>query len=181
MPSHLPPETVLRTYIQSKDENRPHLMAQVFSEAATLQMQVRTDNIAFPAATQGAAAIADVLSRKFGQAYENVYTFYLGAVPAAATEQFSCDWLVGMSDKASGQVRVGCGRYDWVFDPAAGGRAGHLSIAIEAMQLLPPDELQAVMAWLGGLDYPWSSASAVLASAPAIAALAPVLQYLRQA
>jgi len=174
----LSPEAVLRTYFQAKDENRPHLVARAFSDTATLEMQVRTGNIAFPAVSHGAAAIADVLVRRFGQAYENVYTFCLDPAPGAEEVRFSCRWLVGMSDKASGQVRVGCGRYGWVFDPAAGGRAAHLTITIEAMQLLPPTDLPAVMDWLGGLAYPWSSAEAVLASAPAREALGPVLQYL---
>jgi hypothetical protein len=31
-------EQLLRTYIQAKDENRPHLLAQVFSDRACLQI-----------------------------------------------------------------------------------------------------------------------------------------------
>ena len=173
MPS---PETVLRTYLRAKDENRPYLMGQVFCETATLEMRVHTGNIAFPPVTRGVAAIADVLARQFGRSYENVYSFYLDHPPKVATE-FSCRWLVGMSEKENGNVRVGCGRYDWQFDPLSNGLAKALIITIEAMEILPSNRQDAVMRWLNRLPYPWSSPDAAN-SAPAIAALAPVLRYI---
>jgi hypothetical protein len=41
-------EEVLTTYFRAKDENRPHLMQEAFSETATLEMIVKTDAISFP-------------------------------------------------------------------------------------------------------------------------------------
>ena len=55
---------LLRDYIRAKDENRPHLIPQVFAANACLEMRVKTDSIAFPAVSQGAATIADVLVRR---------------------------------------------------------------------------------------------------------------------
>src|SRR4051794_38575292 len=101
MPSPNAPtiEHLLRTYFHAKDENRPHLMAQVFTADARLEMQVNSEAISFPAVTQGLDVIADVLVRKFGQTYENVYSFYLQhPAPETRAEQFSCDWLVIMSN-----------------------------------------------------------------------------------
>jgi hypothetical protein len=171
------PEQVLRDYFHAKDENRPHLMRQVFCEDALLRMEVKSEAISFPAQTHGLVAITDVLVSRFGQSYENVYSFYLGR-PAAGDEAFTCDWLVGMSVKGGGELRVGCGRYDWRFRRGQPLLASELAITIEQMQVLPARQADAVFAWLTGLSYPWTSAPAVLASAPDIPALVPVLQHL---
>ena len=172
---------LLRDYIRAKDENRPHLIRRVFCDAACLEMCVKTESISFPAVSQGAATIADVLVRRFNQTYENIYTFYLDK-PAAESANppavFACDWLVGMSEKATGNVRVGCGRYEWVFEQDAPHRVERLAITIEAMQTLPPECLPDILGWLLALDYPWSSARAVCASVPKIKLLEPVLRHL---
>ncbi len=172
---------LLRDYIRAKDENRPHLISAVFCESACLEMRVKTDSIRFPSVSQGAAAIADVLSSRFNQNYENIYTFCLDRPPADAASlpaAFACDWLVGMSEKDGGNARVGCGRYEWVFRQETPLCVESLYIVIEEMQVLPARHLPAVLKWLLKLDYPWSSAAAVCAAAPAIDQLKPVLQYL---
>ncbi len=172
---------LLQDYIRAKDGNRPHLIPQVFAANACLEMRVKTDSITFPAVSQGAATIADVLVRRFNQTYENIYTFYLDRPSAEATTPpavFACDWLVGMSEKASGNVRVGCGRYDWVFQPEAPHRVERLAITIESMQTLPPARLPPILDWMLALDYPWTSADAVRTFAPAFKEIEPVLAYL---
>lgn len=173
---NLSPEMLLRTYFRAKDENRPHLMASAFCESATLEMVVNTGTISFPPRSHGLAEIADVLVGRFAQAYENVYSFYLQKPPPNAAN-FVCNWLVGMSEKANGAVRVGCGRYDWRFQHEAPFLVSGLTITIEVMQVLSSANLQPIMAWLTKLPYPWCSASSALASAPSIAGLEPVLQY----
>ena len=103
--------------------------------------------------------------RKFGQTYDNVYTFYLSRPPAdTRLPDYHCDWLVGMTEKATGNVRVGCGRYDWEFQPDP-YRAKRLTITIETMVTLPPGDASAVFGWLLALDYPWTSAARVVAGA----------------
>lgn len=171
------PEHLLHTYIRAKDGNRPHLMASAFSASATLEMQVKTGVVTFPPFTQGLDAITDVLVRRFGQKFENVYTFYLDK-PSPFAETFACDWLVGMSEKATGHVYVGCGRYDWTFAKEPKLRITHLLIRIEAMQVLPPAELNAIMESLTKLPYPWCSAAEVASTLSAAPRLAPVLGYL---
>jgi hypothetical protein len=171
------PETVLRNYFRAKDENRPDLMRRVFCEDATLKMRVKTASISFPEVSQGLSAITDVLIREFRQSYENVRSFYLDR-PESATAEFSCDWLVGMSERSSGNVRVGCGRYDWKFQALPPRLATDLLITIEVMQILPPSHYEGIRSWFEQLSYPWNSAAAVVATAPAIEALNSVLQYL---
>lgn len=171
-------ESVLRDYFHAKDENRPHYMARAFAPDAVLKMALRTQAIAFPPESHGLAAITDTLVRKFGQTYDNVYTFYLSRPDAdARLSEYHCDWLVGMTEKATGNVRVGCGRYDWEFQPDP-YRAKRLTITIETMVSLPPANSAAVFGWLLALDYPWTSAARVVAGAPPLEDLAPVVHYL---
>jgi len=176
------PETLIRTYIRAKDENRPHLMAQTFASDATLQMTVNSSAITFPARSEGVAAITDVLVRRFGQTYDNVYTFCLAdSRPVRGVTRYSCDWLVGMSDKLTDAVRVGCGSYVWTFSGhEQGQRVQTLDIVIEAMEVLPPETSQPVFdSWLVQLPYPWCTIPLACERIPTIAQLEPVLAALR--
>jgi len=171
-------EQRIRHYFHAKDENRPHLMAQAFAEDATLEMVLKTAAISFPSKASGREAITEALVRQFGRSYENVYSFCLQRPdPSSDPSRFDCDWLVAMSVKDTGEVRVGCGRYEWRFQREAPFLASHLRITIEAMQLLPPDALSPVMRWIGQLPYPWCSPHAVANGAPAHAELQPILAY----
>ena len=171
-------EQRIRSYFHAKDENRPHLMAEAFAENASLRMVLKTASIRFPSTATGREAITEVLVRQFGRSYENVYSFCLQRPePSSDPGCFDCDWLVAMSVKDSGEVRVGCGRYEWRFERETPFLVSHLGITIEAMQLLPPDALGPVMHWIGQLPYPWCSPHAVAASAPGHAELRPILAY----
>ncbi|KOF53939.1 hypothetical protein AD428_10125 [Achromobacter sp. DMS1] len=171
-------ESVLRDYFHAKDENRPLYMTRAFASDAVLRMALRTQAIAFPPESHGLAAITDTLVRKFGQTYENVHTFYLSRPePGARLAAYSCDWLVGMTEKATGDARVGCGRYEWEFQPEP-YRASSLVITIESMVTLPAGDAGAVFGWLLGLEYPWTTARRAADSAPPLEALAPVVHYL---
>ena len=171
------PEAVLRGYFHAKDENRPWLLQEVFAEDARLQVSNKAMNIAFPAVAHGREAIADVLVRRFNQTYENIYSFYMARPPVETTE-FSCDWLVAMTEKDSRSVRVGCGRYEWELQGSSPYLTNYLHISIEAMQRLPPAQFEAVFTWVRLLNYPWSSAAESAKLAPRIELLAEVLQYL---
>jgi hypothetical protein len=72
MPNTLTPESVLRGYFRAKDENRPHLLDGVFARDAEVVIRNGSQNIAFPAVTQGRSAIAEVLVRSVTPSYENV-------------------------------------------------------------------------------------------------------------
>lgn len=169
------PADTITAYLRAKDGNRPHLLAQAFTEDATLTMDVRTGSIAFPPVSQGREAIAEVLVRRFNQTYENVYTLCLVPPPGLPADTLRCDWLVAMTEKDSRAVRVGCGCYDWHFAPAS-PLADRLLITIEAMQSLPAQELDGVMHWVSRLPYPWCSPQAALQDAPD--SVGPVLSYL---
>ena len=170
------PEAVLRGYFHAKDENRPHLLEDVFASNAELLIHNLSANIAFPAFTQGRSAIAEVLVRSFSLSNENVYSFYLGR-PPPNVRLFKCPWLVGMSERSSGHVRVGCGTYEWAFEPHAPHMASRLVVTIEAMQVLPIAESAVVFAWLRALNYPWSSAEDALQGIPGTSFCLPSLNF----
>ena len=176
-PKSFTPETVLRGYFHAKDGNRPHLLEDVFASNAELVIRNQSANIAFPSFTQGRSAIAEVLVRSFALSNENVYSFYLGR-PSLGVREFTCPWLVGMSERSSGQVRVGCGTYEWAFEHHAPHRASRLVVTIEAMQVLPPTESERVFAWLRAQNYPWASPKAALHGIPANELLSPIAQFL---
>jgi len=179
MPKSFTPEAVLRGYFHAKDENRPHLLEDVFASDAELVMRNQSANIAFPAFTEGRSAIADVLVRNFALSNENVYSFYLGR-PLPGVQEFTCPWLVGMSERSSGDIRVGCGTYVWAFQHHAPHLTSRLVVTIEAMQVLPLAESERVFAWLRALNYPWSSPEAALNGIPANDLLAPIAQFLNR-
>ena len=170
------PERVLRDYFHAKDENRPHLLSNVFAHDAHLEINNRSAEIQFPSMTRGIEAMADVLVRRFNQTYENIYSFYMSR-PGADDKEFSCDWLVSMSEKESQSIRVGCGRYEWTFLADRMRLATRLVITIDQMLVLPPEAAMEVRAWLLRLSYPWASAASVK-STPHPALVESVVEYL---
>ncbi|RCS56480.1 hypothetical protein [Parvibium lacunae] len=167
----------IETYIAAKDHNRPHLMAQAFLPDAELQMDVQTGIISFPAQSLGEAAITQVLVRDFGTKYENVYTFCVGERPQAHEANYRCQWLVVMSDKATGEARIGCGEYEWVADAERVG-VQRLIIVIKHMEVLPPVLLAPILAWATQLSYPWTHATQIAVHMPNDPAYAAVRRYL---
>ena len=169
----------VHTYCRAKDGNRPHLLATAFADDAWLEWAV-DGALLFPhSVSQGREAITRSLVGHFGRTCENVYTFCLQRPgEQGSASQFSCDWLAGMSAKDSGQVRVGCGRYDWQFQHEPPHRVQGLKISVAVMKVLPPPALATVTEWLAGLPYPWCQAAAMAAAAPDLPALQPVLEHL---
>ena len=148
------PTESITAYIHAKDSNRPHLLDAVFDANATVQMHVQTDAISFPSLLQGRDAIAETLVCRFNQTYENIYTLCVGEAPLASALTYSCDWFVVMSEKQSGAVRVGCGRYDWWF-AVPDYTVKCLAITIVEMGNYSPDTLRSVMSLVSPLPYPW--------------------------
>lgn len=173
------PADAVETYILAKDGNRPFLMQRAFAANAELEMVVKTDAISFPSTARGVKAIADVLVHRFGIDYENVYTVCLSRPSDADRRNFSCHWLVGMSAKSDGKVRVGAGRYGWTF--GWDGLVEKLVITIDVMNMFPATELAATMNWLSRLPYPWCTPGDVLDGMPKAEGFAAIEAYVKQA
>ena len=167
----------IETYIRAKDGNRPFLMAQAFAEDAVLEVAVTPGTIAFPPTSFGVDAISDTLVRDFARSYENVHTFCLASPPSQEATTFSCGWLVGMSEKANRNVRVGCGRYDWQFRSPT-YNVVRLKVTVQIMESLAPAALVPVMTWLRTLPYPWCPPSLALVELPKLPGLRALRQHL---
>jgi hypothetical protein len=168
----------IETYIYAKDGNRPHLLSRAFTTDAELVMNVKTDEISFPATVQGLAGISAALVSQFAQRYENVYTFCLGTPPDDATA-FSCNWLVCMTEKQSGAARVGFGAYEWICQEAS-GMVSKLKITIEEMKTLPSSQGDSILEWASTLPYPWCPHDFPLRSVPPIPAVREIASHLAQ-
>jgi hypothetical protein len=168
----------IENYVRAKDHNRPYLIEGAFAPNVVLEMIVNTGTISFPPLSRGLEAISNVLVRQFAQTYENVHTFCLTSAPKNEPVQFSCPWLVGMSEKETRRLRVGCGRYNWFFQSTQPRLVDRLSITIDVMEALPPGYLVPVMNWLSHLPYPWCPAAVALEFAPSSGALGSIRQYL---
>jgi len=171
---------LVETYIRAKDENRPYLLERAFAEDATLEMIVHEGTITFPPFSYGLRSITDVLVRRFAQTFENVHTFCLAPPPQVDALDFSCHWLVGMSEKETSLVRVGCGRYDWRFRQRQPRVAEGLVITIDQMQSLAPAFVMPVMRWLSQLSYPWCAAPEASRGIPMLDELRSIQRYLEQ-
>lgn len=143
----------IETYIHAKDGNRPHLMRSAFMVDAELVMEVKTEEISFPTVAKGVDDISAVLVSQFAQRYENIYTLCMGAPPNDETT-FRCNWLVCMTEKVSGAVRVGFGSYNWHCRDES-RKISKLVITIESMKSLPGESSEVILDWVRSLPYPW--------------------------
>lgn len=174
------PFDAVSAYFYAKDGNRPFLMRRAFTPDVELEMVVKTEAISFPGKAKGLEAIEDVLGRRFANDMENVYTFCLSRPTQANRHHFPCHWMVGMSGKNNGPIRVGSGRYDWYFTADARCLVRRLIITIDLMQVFPASSIDTIMGWLTALDYPWCTPADALENIPKIDGMAMVEQYLRE-
>lgn len=163
---------LISTYIQAKDTNRPVYMPQAFADDARLVMKVDTDAISFPPRTEGCDAISQVLVRNFGQTWDNVFTWCIeDSVELSATETV-CQWLVCMTEKSSGEIRLGCGRYRWQFSGEGDQRrVSQLTIEIDQMNVLAATLHAEVYPGAIQLNWPWCTRSEALKQLPALSEL----------
>jgi len=79
-----------------------------------------------------------------------------------------------MTEKVGGTVRLGCGRYEWVFGDRRPHLATRLVITISAMEMLAASASATVFGSIGRLDHPWSSAAQVRAALDRSPAFGPI-------
>ncbi|SFG53423.1 hypothetical protein [Neptunomonas qingdaonensis] len=171
---------LISQYIKAKDNNKPHLMKRVFSQHATLEMSVQTDNISFPAKVTGLDNITQTLVCEFNTTYENIYTLCLTDTVQQNQNQLNCRWIVCMTEKTSGSLRLGYGDYQWGFEKNVPCLANHLVITIEHMVILPQALQPDVLSWFDKLPYPWALSSELQATMPDVKLLSDSLVALYQ-
>ena len=145
---------IIQTYLRAKDENKPHLMKELFTDSAILEMKLKTENISFPSKTVGLDNITEVLIKNFSNSYENIYTLCFEDTIVSDTNSLFCSWLVGMSEKNTDKVRVGSGIYTWQFN-ANNTKVEKLTIVINEMVILESNVIEKIMFWLNNCSYCW--------------------------
>ena len=167
-------------YICAKDKNRPHLMSEVFTSNASLEMKLQTQNISFPSQTTGLENITEVLVSTFSESYEKVHTFCISDTIKNHEQMLTSDWIVCMSEKSSGDVRIGYGVYDWIFTKDENTKVKHLTIKIEEMFTLEKEYSSIFFDWVGELSYPLCNLETVFKNSPKIEALKSIENYFRK-
>lgn len=173
------PFDAVSAYFYAKDGNRPYLMRRAFTPDVDLEMLVKTEGISFPSTAKGLTAVEDVLGRRFANDMENVFTFCLSRPTEADRHHFPCHWLVGMSAKNDGPIRVGSGRYDWYFTPDARCLVRRLIITIDVMQIFPASSIDTIMGWLADLPYPWCTPEEAIRNMPKLDGMGTIEKYIR--
>ncbi|MGH1428106.1 MAG: hypothetical protein ACRBEE_09205 [Arenicella sp.] len=153
----------ISTYIKAKDDNKPHLMKDVFENSASLSMKVKSDAISFPSESQGLDSITNILVSDFSQKYENVYTFCMSDSIMFDEENTLCKWVVVMTDRKEGNIRVGFGGYKWVFN---NDLVKQLTISIEYMIALEKMQSEEIFLWTNKKNYPWCDSGEFLKGVP---------------
>jgi hypothetical protein len=171
----------LEGYIDAKDNTRPERIAEVFARDAVLTFSLATSNIAFPARTVGAAAIAKTLVSDFGQQYARCRTYYVcDALQTATADIDALPWLVLMREPATGALRIGHGVYRWTFgnDESDAVRVTAFHIHIARMDVVPDPDAALLTRLQDGLAYPWLSPAALRERFQKLALEAPALAFI---
>ena len=168
LPAH---DKIVTDYLRAKDEQRPHLFPQVFSDDATFisRFAFETD-FASEEPVVGVGPIADVF-RRLGAGFEDIYTVMLSDSVEATSRGLQCRWVVAMRGRETREVRVAWGDYDWVFE---GDRAKLLDVLMRKMVVLPPDRADAVASWMAGLPQHWCTREQLVAELPTEPRLEPL-------
>ena len=173
-------KNALEAYIDAKDNTRPERIAEVFAPDAVLTFSLATENIAFPARTVGADAIAKTLVSDFGLQYARCRTYYLCDALVPKDGQIdSLPWLVLMREPATGALRVGHGVYRWTFgnDGSSAVRVTGFHIHIARMDVVPDHDAALLDSLQAGLSYPWLSPAALREHFGRIARETPALAF----
>ncbi|SOE63541.1 hypothetical protein SAMN05446635_2354 [Burkholderia sp. OK233] len=166
----------LETYIDAKDNTHANRIAEAFAPDAVLTISLATSNIAFPARTVGANAIAKTLVTDFGAQYAQCRTYYVCDSLAVENDTIEAlPWLVVMRERATGALRVGHGVYRWSFDGTPAVTAFHIHIA--RMDVVPDADGTLLEALQDGLSYPWLVPADLHAHFTSLARSTPALAF----
>jgi len=168
---------LLHKYLQAKDESRPYLFRQVFPENGRFQTRFSIDtDFDQGGMREGIAEITNTFGM-LGRFFENIFTT-CPIESASYTEegQLQSTWIVGMSSRDNGDIRIAAGAYLWTFDEES-GKVAELDVLMEHMLEFPGKHLAAIMDWLSALPQPWCETKALLDGMPEIEGLEPVRTY----
>ena len=167
----------ITSYIYAKDNNKPHLMKDVFTKFAKLDIKLNSNNISFPSETIGLEEITTVLVNDFNKTYENVYTLCLEDTFEEKENTIQCKWFVIMTDKTTKEIRVGYGLYLWHFNNKH--LVNKLNITIEKMIILETMYNNEIFNWIKQLPYPWCDNKIAYKNMPTINELSSLFDMIK--
>ncbi|WP_072682660.1 hypothetical protein [Arcobacter sp. LA11] len=165
-------------YIYAKDNNKPHLMKNIFTSSAKLDMKLKTENISFPSETLGLTSISKVLINDFNKTYENIYTICLTDSLVQDNKSVKCNWFVIMTEKENNMIRFGYGSYYWSFNSKDNDLVDYLNITIENMIILEKEFYFEIFDWFTKIPYPWADTKIVANTVPDIDLFKPFKIFL---
>lgn len=169
-------DRVLHTYLRAKDENRPFLLAEAFASQARFETTFASaSDFEQGAPSEGLAAITATF-RELGAMCENIFTVCTTESIEDGSDTLVCKWVVAMSERETGRVRVGWGDYRWRFDTRS-GLATELLVNMQRMVVLDPATADGVLGWISALPLPWCTTAQLLRRVPALTELDELRAY----
>jgi hypothetical protein len=148
-------KVLLERYFEGKDENKPEVIENLFSDTATVTFEIRPDNIKFPSRITGAKNIAETMFNDFHDNFDQITSYYIESeLPDLDQDKIIClKWLVVMREKCSGLFRIGTGYYDWHFGLEP--KVDKLHIYIHDMVVCPEKHTNWAYNLQSRFFYPW--------------------------
>lgn len=173
---------LLEKYIEGKDLDRYKILEDIYCPDAIVSFEIKPDTITFPSEIHGNIEIAKILSADFNQKYDLVKTYYLTdkAVEIGDLQIREQNWLVIMRERASGNIRIGSGYYNWTFDTQNNSelKIKKHKIFIHSMLELPNEAITLLHNLQGKLDYPWVERGKVVTWLHPFSDLSGIYNYL---
>ena len=145
-------DRIVRAYLEAKDYQRPHRFAEAFTDDARFRTTFAFDTDWNSSdAVHGLPAITETF-RRLGAGFENLVTFCLPESLRWEDDALHMRWVVFMTGRKSGQIRVAWGDYQWRFT-AINRRATSLDVHMHAMRELPSNPR--LLDWAMALPHVW--------------------------
>jgi hypothetical protein len=159
-------DRILHDYLHGKDQSRPHLLARAFAPDAVFVSRFEFDtDFSDDTPREGLGTIIETF-RQLGAACENIYTVCASDSVRESPEGWRCKWLVTMTQRDDGRVRVAWGDYLWQLG-GWGTRAKRLEVTMEEMQVLPADRADGFCDWMATHEGLWVESARMLEGCPA--------------
>lgn len=168
---------LIHTYLRAKDESRPILFRQVFLKEGRFQTRFSIDTDFNQGGMRHGLDTITQTFQQLGAGFENIFTTCpIESAFYNDVGQLESSWVVGMTGRNEGQVRLAAGSYLWTFDSDS-GLVKELDVLMEHMLVLPAHHAESILSWLSPLPQPWCRSVELLERMPHLSELQPVRDY----
>jgi len=169
-------DRVLRAYLHAKDCGVPARFADAFTPDATFTSRFEFEtSFSDEEPRVGLAAIAETFGL-LTKHCDNITTLCTLDSVVTDGDTLRNKWIVAMTNRDSGCIRVAWGDYVWTMDPEA-ERARSLIVNMRHMAEMGPEHAEVVLVWLRALPAPWCDGQALVVDMPALLGLVNLREY----